>query len=45
MLLSLQSRLCGNIFVIHCQGRIVVGEEASPDFKSRDALDAAAVLL
>jgi hypothetical protein len=22
MLLSLQSRLCGNIFVIHCQGRI-----------------------
>ena len=27
MLLSLTSRLCGNVFVIHCQGRIVAGDE------------------
>ncbi len=28
MLLSLQSRLCGYIFVIHCLGRFVLGDEA-----------------
>ncbi len=27
MQLSLTSRLCGNVFVIHCQGRIVAGNE------------------
>jgi anti-anti-sigma factor len=28
MSLSLTSRLCGNVFVIHCEGRIVAGDEA-----------------
>jgi anti-anti-sigma factor len=27
MPLSLKSRLCGNVFVIHCHGRIVAGDE------------------
>ncbi len=39
MPLCLTSRLCGNVFVIHCQGRIVAGDEVKG---LETALDAAA---
>jgi anti-anti-sigma factor len=36
MSLSLNSRLCGNIFVIYCEGRIVAGHEAEALEKALD---------
>jgi anti-sigma B factor antagonist len=36
MSLALTSRLCGNVFVIHCEGRIVAGDEAKSLEKALD---------
>ena len=36
MPLSVRSRLCENVFVIHCQGRIVAGEESNTLEKALD---------